>query len=404
MPKTHDPIRVARELREKLAPEKRRLAFFCGAGISMAVGLPGIITLTGQVKDNLETTQKKLYTDILKRLPEDSNVENILDRVRIIRELIGNDKKQEYDGLNIKRARDLDSAICFAISKLVGVEPETKTNPHLIFAKWLRALHSGRDFPVEIFTLNYDLLLEQAMEEAGVPYFDGFVGAVAPFLAPESIEAEDEKQSSVCPPRAWTRLWKLHGSINWHTSRNRIVRLSSVTPKPGEELVIFPSREKYSESRKLPFLAFQDRLRKFLSIRSGLVIILGYSFSDEHINEMLLQGLRSNPRLAIVALVYGEGGKVSDRLIQLGVDYRNLTIYGPDKACIGGIPAHWDTNLKKPDTESFWSEESNQFTLGNFNSFATYLESFIGFKEAIFPPETDSRFFLKEPSEETPKS
>jgi NAD-dependent SIR2 family protein deacetylase len=43
---SHDPLRSAQEIRESLASEKRRLTFFLGAGTSMAVGFPGIDSLT----------------------------------------------------------------------------------------------------------------------------------------------------------------------------------------------------------------------------------------------------------------------------------------------------------------------------------------------------------------------
>lgn len=404
---THDPLRAALEIREQLASEKRRLAFFLGAGPSMAVGLPGINDLTTKVLEQLQEPAKTQFMKVKGELTQGSNVENVLDRIRIYRELIGNSEEKEYAGLKGSAARELDSAVCQAICEIVFRDPPKGLKPHLIFAQWLRALHGSRDWPVEIFTTNYDLLLERAMEDAGTPFFDGFVGSVAPFFVPESVETEQGKiNDSACPPRAWTRLWKIHGSINWCVQENtignrkRITRLSGSDTKKGEELMIFPSREKYAQSRKLPFLAFQDRLRKFLSIGECLVVIAGYSFSDEHLNEIIFQGLRSNPRLAVTALVYGEQDKKSEqprpilpeRLVAYGEEYRNLTIYGPDKACIGGIILPWgEPSRKRKETENwpFWEETSKRFTLGDFNSFATFLEVFIGFRPLLSATEGD---------------
>ncbi len=393
----HDPLRAAVEIREQLASEKRRLGFFLGAGTSMAVGIPGIDALTEQVAEQLEEPYKAQYQNIRKKLLAKVNVENVLDRIRSIRELIGDTETEEYDGIKgATAAKLLDSVICQAISKIVSKEPSKAIKSHLIIAQWIRSLHCDRLFPVEIFTTNYDLLFEEAMEQAGLPFFDGFVGAVHPFFTPESVEAEESKATqSAYPPRTWTRLWKIHGSINWlmlqNAGQKRVTRLSSVERKKGEELMIFPSREKYTESRKLPFITFQDRLRKFLSSGEALLIIAGYSFSDEHINEMIFQGLRSNPRLSIMALMYGdkkvEAGmtqlSLPDKIIQYGQDHRNLSIYGPDKACIGGITARWgEPSRKKKETETwpFWDDGSKNFTLGEFSSLASYLESFIGFR------------------------
>lgn len=418
---THDPLRAALEIREQLASEKRRLSFFLGAGTSMSVGMPGINELTKRVSDLLKEPQKKQFENVKKQLAETSNVENVLDRIRTIRELIGDSEESEYNGLKgVTVVKQLDSAICRAIYEIVRGDPPKGLKPHLVFSHWLRSFHINRYCPVEIFTTNYDLMLEKAMEQSGVPFFDGFVGSVTPFFAPESVEAEEGKvNQSVYPPRAWTRLWKIHGSINWLIcsidGKSRITRLSDPELKTGDELMIFPSREKYTESRKLPFITFQDRLRKFLSGGESLLIIAGYSFSDEHINEMIFQGLRSNPRLSIITLIFGDKDAksdnsdessllLSDRICHYAEEHRNLTVFGSDKACIGGITAHWESSRKRKDDEvwPFWDEDSKLFTLGNFNSFASYLELFIGVRtnlnipHQIVSPSTENEVSSKE--------
>src|SRR6267378_3430221 len=200
----HDPLNAAIELREQLASETRRLLFFLGAGTSMAAGLPGILALTEQVSERLAEPQKSGFARICAEIPNDPNVETVLDRIRILRDLIGENNNKEYDGFKRDDAQKLDAAICQAISELVRKPAPKGLASHQTFAQWLRALHSRRDWPVEIFTTNYDLLIEMAMEELGVPFFDGFVGAVESFFAPESVEAAGTKRDEmVCPPRAW---------------------------------------------------------------------------------------------------------------------------------------------------------------------------------------------------------
>jgi len=65
-----------------------------------------------------------------------------------------------------------------------------------------------------------------------------------------------------------------------------------------------------------------------------------------------------------------------------GKENRKLTFYAPDKLCVGGIVSEW----KEPDKEkqggedwNFWDDKNKRFLLGDFNKFASYLESFIGF-------------------------
>ena len=45
-----------------------------------------------------------------------------------------------------------------------------------MFAAWIA--RSKYHLPIEIFTINYDLILESALETLGVPYFDGFIGVL----------------------------------------------------------------------------------------------------------------------------------------------------------------------------------------------------------------------------------
>ena len=64
--------------------------------------------------------------------------------------------------------------------------------------------------------------------------------------------------------------------------------------------------------------------------------------------------------------------------------FRSLTLYGPDKACIGGLIAPWcKPKSEKEDNKlsSFWDEKSDRFTLGDFECLAKFLGTFLDFQE-----------------------
>jgi hypothetical protein len=42
----------------------------------------------------------------------------------------------------------------------------------------------------------------------------------------------------------------------------------------------------------MPYLAMLDRLRAFLKQPAGVLIIAGFSFGDDHLNEIIVQGLQ----------------------------------------------------------------------------------------------------------------
>lgn len=391
----HNPSRVAHELREHLASDKRKLGFFMGAGTSMAIGLPGIDKLSELVEESLPSDELKAnFSKIKEEISSDSkNVEIVLNRIRLIRELLEDKAENVHNGISGEKIKTLDHEVCRAIHKAVTSTDAVDKRPHMTFSQWLHSSYARRNTPVEIFTTNYDLMFEEAMEENSVPYFDGFIGSVNPFFSPEAVEADNIKNhQEFKPPSSWTRLWKLHGSVNWFLktdptgNRKKVVRGCGNLENSGQELMIFPSREKYLESRKLPFITFQDRLRKFLSSGEVVLFIAGYSFFDEHLNEIIFQALRSNSRLAVNALIFGEKDgdtfKLPANLAQLGIDYRNLSIYGPDKAVIGGVVGEWDNETNGPSVESYW--ENNTLALVNFKSFSRYLEQFVGFGSKAF--------------------
>jgi len=397
----HDAYHVALELREQLSSHTRRFGLLLGAGASIAVGLDGINGLTKKVGTKLDEDKKAVYEKILSELGEKRTVEYVLSRLDLYRELLTESSTKEIDGFTYTSANTLTQAVRSTIYQLLNIDPPGGLGPQQILAQFIKGIR--RDYPVEIFCTNYDLLLERAMEDIGVPYFDGFVGSVSPFFAPDSVEATGEAESrDVYPPTSWTRIWKLHGSIGWYLKETmdgtrRITRLPSYVPKEGEELVIWPSRKKYVEARKVPFMSLLDRLRKFLASGECLLLVIGYACQDEHIMEMIFQGLRANMRLAVAIMNHGP---FSSNLQSAAYNYRNLSVYGPDYACIGGVYGTWsEPSRKRNEGENwpFWDEENKKFTLGDFQSFAKFLEQIIG----LMPKETKSNDSLEKNSSMT---
>ena len=115
----------------------------------------------------------------------------------------------------------------------------------------------------------------------------------------------------------------------------------------------------------------------------------GYSFGDYHINEIIFQALRSNKRLAITAFLYGDVDENKNRrtdltVLNYGKDNPNLSIIGPDQACISGIIAGWDDKENSLETMPFWNEKNKIVEAGDFKIFTEYLK---GNFNAI-PPRT----------------
>jgi len=345
---THCPYRRATDLLQRLAPGKMRIGFFIGAGCALAVQVPdGKITkplipeiagLTKQVKGILDENKelkdvaKAAWERVIGRGIPTPTVEDVLSHIRTLTSLCG---KGEIDGFSKDVLVDLDRIICDQVREIVSIPLPPSNTPYHVLASWIQAI--PRDKPVEIFTTNYDLLLEQALEEQRVPYFDGFVGSDSAFLDLESM-AEDDL------PARWARLWKIHGSINWWMTAKKKIRRSRDKVK-GEQLLIYPSHLKYDQSRQMPYYAMLDRLRVFLRSDQCVLLTCGYSFGDEHINAYIAQGLSGNPNAACLGMIFNDLSN-APKAIELAKRHANLTLLATDGGVVGTVQRNWHSTVK----------------------------------------------------------
>jgi hypothetical protein len=372
--KTHDPIRELSEIREQLSYTKR-IGFLFGAGTSKAIGLPDIADLTLLIEKALSTEEEKYYGVIKDSLPEGlKHIEGILNKARLIRKITDDSKDKSFDGINGENAKNLDKNICDEIYDIIfKAESAANIDVSRKFITWLN--HLPRDFSKEIFTTNYDLIIEKAFESLLIPYFDGFVGSNEPFFSHESIEGKSLQDR---PPVSWIRLWKLHGSLGWFWKTNdginpdRVIRLSSGAKKdyPDSELVIYPSRDKYESSRKQPFTSYFDRLRDFSLSGEGVFIISGYSFSDEHINELIFSCLKQNNRLHVLAFFYSD--EPIKKIVEEHKNYPNLTMIGKNTASISGVFGEWSNANPDELIAPFWNDSTKSVSLGDYKKLVEF--------------------------------
>lgn len=388
-----DVVKEIKELKNQLAYSKN-IGFFFGAGTSCALKIPNIAMLTAGIEKNLKDDHLKdfnIVRDNLKTtLGKDVNIEEILNHIRRIREITNEKPDQDFIKVTGEAAKNLDKEICNQIYNII-VEAEGKadlTNPRKFFA-WLNILN--HEYSKEVFTTNYDLIIEKSLEQSQIPYFDGFVGSYEPFFWQESIEQQTGKTDMT---RNWIRLWKIHGSLSWFWKEDKtdnsqkIIRVgkfdnASATDK---ELVIYPSKEKYDSSRKQPFIAYFDRLKNFLSSGELLFIFTGFSFSDQHINEIIFNCLRQNNRLFCIVLCYTDA-EVENLHKLTKSSYMNLNVFGPKKAIVNGTLSDWTFDKKTlKDTEKFdtyWDEAKGELKLGDFNELVNFLITYSGKAELI---------------------
>jgi hypothetical protein len=92
----------------------------------------------------------------------------------------------------------------------------------------------------------------------------------------------------------------------------------------------------------MPYLAMLDRLKDFIMSPSSALFIVGYSFSDDHINDIILQSLRSNPTAIIYSFLFGELEQAKyEKAIRCAKLTNNLSLVAFDKGIIGRKIGKW---------------------------------------------------------------
>lgn len=385
----HDQIRHIRNLRLLLSQNKSPLGFLLAAGCPLSVkdpitGKPLLPDMAGLTKiindahagDAVDSPYKKLMIELGKAGKNTENLEDVLTYIRSMKEVStggGMVRGFAEDQLN-----ELEKEICATISKVVTKDLPKGDNSYRKFARWVGSI--DREVPVEVFTTNYDLLLEQALEEQSVPFFDGFSGSRYPFFDIHSVEENGL-------PRYWARLWKLHGSVNWITVNGGVCRVSKNVP--GSPELIYPSKLKYDQSRKMPFLAMSDRLTNFLLQPQSVLFVCGYSFGDEHINGTIINALKVNQTANVIALMYGKmkkdahaGELYCPEAVKRAEERPNLSVWHDEEAVIGAQRREWEkfVDTKKEFTNFTLTKVDDRVSFGDFDAFTTFLSELIGDK------------------------
>lgn len=210
------------------------------------------------------------------------------------------------------------------------MEKEGKYTYHKSFLTSLlqRPLNLRR---ANIFTLNYDLAFEYACDELGIEYINGFVGFNERNFRPEVYNYDfffpgDTTEGKVRRIERVIKYYKLHGSLNWvYKNENKnnpyglyeipieLVRmkLKNEVDNLGD-IMIYPTSSKKEYTLNFPyselFRKFADRLQQ----PEAVLFVVGYSFYDEHVNDIIYQAL-ANPSFTLIIVDFNgtkNGGEI----------------------------------------------------------------------------------------------
>ncbi len=305
--------------------------------------------------DSIPSTTTHIIADIRKQF-QSSNI-NVLFGAGFsygVYELLGDIERElyiaEFVDEDIEKVKELKKKF-FTGSILPYLDPKKKKNGseqrHRFFSL-LNNIVSNRQSSIlhkiiNVFTTNYDLLIEEALEACHIRYVDGFSGRMNPIFSTSNYGIIFNRQTSISSMTSEIttfNVYKVHGSLNWDVKNDEItfmapkkkitkIRDAIDTPSFDDEYkklaIINPTKEKLNQT--VMNVNFYDQLRMYcneLEKNNTLLLSFGFSFSDEHIRSMTLRSLQGNPTLTLVVFSFDE--KSTKNYAEIFKDCANVKI------------------------------------------------------------------------------
>lgn len=269
--------------------------FFLGAGASVPAQVPAMHEFVEEFMEEIREDQEakeclQYIIEKLKNWRKDSQIdleillaalEKIVNREREVLSAFYHEEDVElsrYYSCIHQLYRNLKGFICRRC--IVSEE-------NILYLEPLRDFVTEYE-ELDIFTLNYDLSIEQFCERYGLSYTDGFGVSWEPALFQGAFQI---------------KLYKIHGSIIWYqTDKKKYIKipiyhdqnLRLVTGESAQTLMVYPTHDKRTYTE--PLAEIMQTLRRKLA-QAKVCIVVGYSLRDEHIKGIFLEASKKNKEL-----------------------------------------------------------------------------------------------------------
>lgn len=241
---------------------------------------------SGNKEDNNNKSNESIRFDL----------ENFLSKLITYNQLVKNE--------NTEKMKNSQKAIFDIIKKNVAYEYDPKVFRHTSLIKILSKKLSNEN-KLSIVTTNYDTLIEDAAELINYTVIDGFSFSREPKFDDDLFEWHLSKhvsnvntQQNIYKSQV-IDLLKLHGSLTWRKNKKGDV-LRKDKYAPGDAVMIFPSTNKYMHSYEDPYFELFTKFQELLKRPNTLLITTGFSFSDNHISQMIIQAINHNTGLYVL--------------------------------------------------------------------------------------------------------
>lgn len=337
-----------------MTSRSKDIIFLLGAGASAEAGIPVSGEMINLVEKSLKAggTEQGLYHHVKSAIHFSAGLKgrfgnavpfNIETLVNTLYELERNEEHPLYPfiaawssrfvalaGPNFDEVRRFRQRILSDLKKWMCPEDSAKAD----YYRGLIALQRDLNYPLHVFSLNYDLCVED-LNSSEFHVETGFADYGSGHSWDWERFVDMETSNNVAPQLV---LYKLHGSINWKRSpeTKELFCVRQIESVDAEKMEVIFGREFKLEAAD-PYLFFAYKFRD-LSLVTKLIVTLGYGFGDLHINKMLTQSLRTDSERRLLAIQGSdekECGKKAGEikgLLELGDDRTYQVIVHPGSA------------------------------------------------------------------------
>jgi SIR2-like domain len=170
---------------------------------------------------------------------------------------------------------------------------------------------------VNLFTTNYDMAFDYALDNLGVHYINGFMGVHNRCFRPEVYDYDlyypgQSVTGKVHRAEKVIKYYKIHGSLSWLATNPTVSNTYGIKEIPlnnefkvdeNKELMIYPCVSKKSFTLDLPYSELFRQFSQAINQPQSVLFCIGYSFYDEHINDIIKQAL-SIPSFTLIIANY----------------------------------------------------------------------------------------------------
>jgi len=307
------------KLRVKKYLGLENVSVLAGAGTSWHLGAPVIRSIPSALKQVCKEDIDTYFGE--GKNPSFEDLMNCLQADRFIKEKKGESITEIDKSIKLMQKWLFDN--CNTDKTTLNITDNERLNKnryhfHETFIK--RLLQRPNNLKrANLFTTNYDMAFDYALDNLGIHYINGFMGVHNRCFRPEVYDYDlyypgQSVTGKVHRAEKVLKYYKIHGSLSWLATKPSVSNTYGIKEIPlndefkvgdENELMVYPCVSKKSFTLDLPYSELFRQFSQTINQPQSVLFCIGYSFYDEHINDIIKQAL-SIPSFTLIIANFSE--------------------------------------------------------------------------------------------------